>query len=388
MAAVPGRGDPAHPAGAPTRNGPAADSPAADGPAERPAEWPAARDATTEGLPAPLRSALAEFCRHLADERALSRHTVRAYQGDVRSLLEHAWRHGIETPGALDLATLRAWLADQHQAGAARATLARRGAAARAFTAYAGRRGWLAADPGPQLGTPKARRVLPRVLHREEMDQVLADGEDRALRALAAGQRTDAALAMRDAAVLELLYATAIRVSELCELDIGRLDEERRTVRVLGKGNKERVVPVGLPALRAVARWAEIGRPMLANERSGGALFLGARGGRLDPRAARRVVHARLRGAGTAAAAAVGGGLDLDSGRGYAAGSGDGPPAVRDAGPHAIRHTAATHLLEGGADLRSVQEILGHSSPATTQIYTHVSPERLKATYRQAHPRA
>lgn len=307
-----------------------------------------------EGLPPALSAALAEFCGHLGAERALSGHTVRAYQGDIQSLLEYAWRSGVAEPGEVDLTTLRGWLASQHQAGAARATLARRGAAARAFTAYASRRGWLAVDPGPQLGTPKARRVLPQVLRREEMNAVLADCEDRALREFGAGQRGAAALAMRDAAVLELLYATAIRVSELCELDLGGIDAGRRTVRVLGKGRKERVVPVGLPAMRALARWEEAGRPVLANERSGNALFLGARGGRLDPRTARRVVHTRLRAAG----------------------------------PHAIRHTAATHLLEGGADLRSVQEILGHASPATTQIYTHVSAERLKATYRQAHPRA
>jgi integrase/recombinase XerC len=341
------------------------------------------------GLPAALSEALAEFCRHLAAERALSRHTVRAYQGDIQSLLEYGWRSGVAVPGDLDLVTLRGWLADQHEAGAARATLARRGAAARAFTGYAARRGWLAADPGPQLGTPKAHRVLPQVLHRDEMNLVLADCEDRALREFALGQRTVAALATRDAAVLELLYATAIRVSELCELDAGGLDRERRTVRVLGKGRKERVVPVGLPAMRALARWEEVGRPVLANERSGAALFLGARGGRLDPRTARRVVHARLRAADLAAA---GRGDTGDTGEAGAAGegqSGDGArQTVRDAGPHAIRHTAATHLLEGGADLRSVQEILGHASPATTQIYTHVSPERLKATYRQAHPRA
>jgi integrase/recombinase XerC len=311
-----------------------------------------------EGLPAALSSALAEFCRHLAAERALSRHTVRAYQGDIQSLLEYAWQGGIEDPAFIDLSTLRGWLASQHQAGAARATLARRGAAARVFTAYAHRQGWLAADPGPQLGTPKARRALPQVLRRDEIDTVLADCEDRALRELAAGQRDAAALAMRDAAVLELLYASAIRVSELCELDTDGLDRARRTVRVFGKGRKERVVPVGIPAMRAVARWEEVGRPILANERSEDALFLGARGGRLDPRTARRIVHVRLR------------------------------VADRDAGPHAIRHTAATHLVEGGADLRSVQEILGHASPATTQIYTHVSAERLKATYRQAHPRA
>jgi integrase/recombinase XerC len=338
------------------------------------------------GLPEPLSSALAEFCRHLSAERALSRHTVRAYQGDIQSLLEYAWRCGVGDPGSLDLTTLRGWLANQHQGGAARATLARRGAAARAFTAYAHRQGWLATDPGPQLGTPKARRVLPQVLRRDEINVVLEDCEDRALREFAAGQRTAAALATRDAAVLELLYATAIRVSELCDLDTGGLDKERRTVRVLGKGNKERVVPVGLPALRALIRWEEVGRPVLVNERSAAALFLGARGGRLDPRTARRIVHARLRAAGHAATLVKGGAGEEEPAGGAA--DDTGTSAVRDAGPHAIRHTAATHLLEGGADLRSVQEMLGHSSPATTQIYTHVTAERLKSTYRQAHPRA
>ena len=321
-------------------------------------------------LPEALGAALAAFRRHLDAERALSRHTVRAYHGDIQALLDYAWANGIDEPAKLDLTTLRGWLASQHQAGAARATLARRGAAARAFTSFAHRQGWLAADPGPQLGTPKAHRVLPQVLRREEMNSVLADCEDRALRDFATGQRAAAAVAMRDAAVLELLYASAIRVSELCELDAGGLDAGRRTVRVLGKGRKERVVPVGVPAVRAVSRWEELGRPVLANSRSGTALFLGARGGRLDPRTARRIVHARL--------------LDVNL-AGSAANAGQ---TVRDAGPHAIRHTAATHLLEGGADLRSVQEILGHASPATTQIYTHVSAERLKAAYRQAHPRA
>jgi integrase/recombinase XerC len=316
-------------------------------------------------LPPALSAALEDFRRHLDGERAMSRHTVRAYHGDIQSLLEHAVRCDVTGPGGLDVAILRGWLAAQHQAGAARATLARRGAAARAFTAFAHRQGWLTTDPGPQLGTPKTRRVLPRVLRREEMNSVLARCEDRAQRELAAGQREAAALAMRDAAVLELLYASAIRVSELCGLDTGGLDADRRTVRVFGKGRKERVVPVGVPAMRAVARWEEVGRPALVNARSGGALFLGARGARLDPRTARRIVHARLQEAGP-----------------------DEAGRTVDAGPHGLRHTAATHLLEGGADLRSVQEILGHASPATTQVYTHVSAERLAVSYRQAHPRA
>jgi len=339
-------------------------------------------DGPKEPLPEALRAALAAFRRHLDAERALSRHTVRAYYGDIQALLDYAWANGVDEPAGLDLSTLRGWLASQHQAGAARATLARRGAAARAFTSFAHRQGWLAADPGPQLGTPKAHRVLPQVLRREEMNSVLADCEDRALRDLAAGQRAQAALAMRDAAVLELLYASAIRVSELCELDAGGLDAGRRTVRVFGKGRKERVVPVGVPAARALARWEELGRPVLANSKSGTALFLGARGGRLDPRTARRIVHARLRDANLADSARMLTGEAADEETARAGQS------VRDAGPHAIRHTAATHLLEGGADLRSVQEMLGHSSPATTQIYTHVSAERLKASYRQAHPRA
>jgi site-specific recombinase XerD len=315
-------------------------------------------------LPPALSEALADFSRHLSAERALSPHTVRAYQGDLQALLDYARRQGIERPGQLDLTTLRGWLAEQHASGAARTTIARRGAAARAFTAYARRQGWLTTDPGPRLGTPKARRVLPQVLRQDEINRALADTQKKADTAQRAAQeqaqatdRTAAALAIRDAAVLELLYAAAIRVSELCDLDADGLDTSRRTVRVLGKGGKERVVPVGLPAMRAVARWQDQGRPVLASGRSGAALFLGARGGRLDPRTARRIVHARL-------------------------------AEVKPAGPHAIRHTAATHLLEGGADLRSVQEFLGHASPATTQIYTHVSAERLKATYRQAHPRA
>jgi integrase/recombinase XerC len=321
-----------------------------------------------------MAAALAAFGRHLGSGRSLSPHTVRAYIGDVRSLLEHARREGVDAPDGLGLTVLRGWLAIQHESGAARATLARRGAAARAFTAFAHHRGWLAVDPGPQLGTLRTRRALPHVLRQDEMADVLA-GLDRAGRqvkhtagaashpAPTAGARRrqiEVAITLRDAAVLELLYATGIRVSELCGLDAGHLDHARRTARVLGKGDKERTVPVGVPALRAVMRWLETGRPALATPASGAALFLGARGGRLDPRAARRIVHERLREAGT----------------------------TRDTGPHGIRHSTATHLLEGGADLRSVQEILGHSSPATTQIYTHVSIERVKSSYRRAHPRA
>jgi integrase/recombinase XerC len=330
-------------------------------PALTPDPAPASR---TADLPAQLAEAADSFGRHLAAERGLSVHTVRAYLGDVGSLLEHAALAGVSTPGELDIGLLRGWLAGQHAAGHARATLARRAAAAKTFTAFARARGWLSHDPGLLLGTPKTRRKLPEVPRQDQTAAVLAVPDRRERSDLGvrdpAVSRRERALAVRDTAIMELLYATGIRVSELCGLDLGDLDGERRTVRVLGKGGKERTVPAGIPAVAAVARWCRDGRPVLAGPGRTNAVFLGARGGRLDPRTARRVVHARL--------AAV--------------------PSVPDVGPHGLRHAAATHLLEGGADLRSVQEILGHASLASTQIYTHVSVERLEAAYLQAHPRA
>jgi integrase/recombinase XerC len=325
--------------------------------ADVPGEDAPGKDAA-EPLPDRLAAALETFRRHLAAERGVSGHTVRAYLGDVRALLEYAAHAGVTSPDGLDIALLRGWLAAQHASGRARATLARRAASARTFTAFGHARGWLPTDPGPLLGTPKLHRKLPEVIRQDQMAAVLGGPPARP------GSREpdprDQALIVRDTAIMELLYATGIRVSELCGLDLGDLDHDRRTVRVLGKGGKERTVPMGLPAERATAHWARNGRPALVTPGSAAALFLGARGRRLDPRTARRVVHARL--------AAV--------------------PAVPDTGPHGLRHAAATHLLEGGADLRSVQEILGHASLATTQIYTHVSVERLTSAFRQAHPRA
>jgi integrase/recombinase XerC len=324
-------------------------------------------------LPAQLSAALTDFVRHLAVERGLSPHTVRAYTADARSLLSHLGQCGITELADVEISVIRAWLARQHMAGGSRSTIARRAAAARAFTGFASARGLLASDPGPQLRSPKAVRRLPQVLAASQMRAVLAAGEGQVpgtgagskLRGGAgdSGEGPDAegmAIALRDIAIMELLYATGIRVSELCGLDLDDVDAERRTVRVLGKGSKERVVPVGIPALRAVDDWRQTGRRVLARAGSGPAVFLGARGGRIDQRTVRRVVHARIAAAGS----------------------------VPDTGPHGLRHTAATHLLEGGADLRSVQEILGHASLQTTQIYTHVSVERLMSAYRQAHPRA
>jgi len=307
-----------------------------------------------EPLPGELGSALAAFRCHIEAERGLSRHTVRAYAGDVHSLLGHAAAAGVTVLGELDIGILRGWLGEQHGSGNSRATLARRAAAARTFTAFACARGLIGADPGPLLGIPRTPRRLPEVLSQDQVAAVLDTS-----RAGGAAHR-DRVLAVRDAAIMELLYGTGIRVGELCGLDLGDLDEERRTVRVFGKGGRERTVPAGIPAVRAVRAWMLQGRPVIAGPGSGFALFLGARGRRLDPRTARRVVHASI--------AAV--------------------PGTPGTGPHGLRHAAATHLLEGGADLRSVQEILGHSSLTSTQIYTHVSVERLQSAYRQAHPRA
>jgi integrase/recombinase XerC len=302
----------------------------------------------------PLTEAADAFARHLRAEQGRSAHTVRAYSGDVASLLEHVRRRGGSTVADIDLATLRSWLARQQVAGRARATLARRAAAARTFTAWAHRTGRAPGDPGALLASASPHRPLPAVLRRGEAAAVLEAAAGAA--AAAPGEP----IGLRDVALLELLYATGVRVGELCALDVDDLDTERRLVVVMGKGSKQRSVPVGLPALRAVTDWLTAGRPALAVPRSGPALFLGARGGRIDPRTVRSVVH-------RSAGAVLG---------------------VPDISPHSWRHSAATHVLEGGADLRSVQELLGHATLATTQLYTHVSVERLKATYEQAHPRA
>lgn len=380
--------------------------------------------AASPGVPlSPMERSVAEFAAHLADDRGLSPHTVRAYTGDLRSLADHARRDGIVDPAAITTVLLRSWLGEQAASGASRTTLARRSAAVRAWSAWAVKRGTIPTDPTHRLGNVRAHRTLPTILSSHDATRLLdglGDGAGRVVVASAVGPHracppvdrpaagqvpakglpTDAAAAelgggrdpddterrpdvpagdgtteaprgaadddphsralrSRDAAILEVLYAAGIRVSELCGLDEGDLDRERATIRVLGKRRKERTVPVGGPALAAVEAWLRDGRPTLACPQSGSALFLGARGGRIDPRVARGVVHTALFDAGL--------------------------PRL---GPHALRHSAATHMLEGGADLRSVQELLGHASLNTTQIYTHVSGERLRAVYDQAHPRA
>jgi integrase/recombinase XerC len=312
-------------------------------------------EAQHAALPDAMREAADAYVRHLASERGRSPHTVRAYTGDIVSMLDHAVRMGATTPADLDLAVLRSWLARLRTTGAARSSLARRAAAARGFTAWAHRDGVVPIDVGQRLASPKAHRELPSVLR---ADQAAALVESPA-GAPAGATPADTALYARDRLVLELLYATGIRVSELCGLDVDDVDQGRHVVRVLGKGAKERSVPYGQPARRALDTWLRDGRPLLATATSGAALLLGAKGRRLQPTTARQLVAAWARAAG-----------------------------LGHVSPHGLRHSAATHLLEGGADLRTVQELLGHASLGTTQIYTHVSIERLRAAYEQAHPRA
>jgi integrase/recombinase XerC len=300
-------------------------------------------------LPPALAEALAGYEDHLTAQRDLSPHTLRGYVSDAVWLLDHLARRGGTQVHDLDLACLRGWLAQGRTRGHSRATTARHAASARSFTAYLRRAGLTPEDVGLRLVSPKARRTLPDVLAPEQARAVVE-----------ARTGADEPVALRDAVVLELLYASGIRVSELVGLDIDDVDRGRRLLRVLGKGRKERSVPYGVPAEAALDAWLTRGRPALATAGSGPALLLGVRGRRLDAREARRVVHA--------AVAAT--------------------PGAPQIGPHGLRHSAATHVLEGGADLRSVQELLGHASLATTQIYTHVTIDRLRAVHAQAHPRA
>ncbi|HLT61820.1 MAG TPA: tyrosine recombinase XerC, partial [Microlunatus sp.] len=262
-------------------------------------------------------------------------------------------RLGRTTLAEAGLADLRSWLARQQTLGQARSSMQRRATAARVFFAWAVRTGELATDPAASLRSPKLQRRLPEMLDQEAARQMLQN-------AIAIAAEEGGPVALRDVAILEVLYGSGVRVAELCGLDLADVDTDRRTVRVFGKGRKERTVPLGAPAFRAVHSWLAEGRPALVTPQSPPAIFLGERGGRIDQRVVRRVVHRVLRLT-------------------------DGAP---DLGPHGLRHAMATHLLEGGADLRSVQEMLGHASLATTQLYTHVTTDRLRGAYQQAHPRA
>ena len=296
---------------------------------------------------------IAAFTRHLEVERSLSVHTIRAYIGDLESLLTHLETIGVTDISKLELVHLRSWLANQQVKGGARTTLSRRAVSVRLFTKWAVKNKCLAKDVAATLATPKGHRTLPEVLD-------IADAKT-AMDSLATrASEEETPISLRDVAMVELLYATGARVAELCGLDLNDIDYDRQTIRVLGKGNKERTIPLGNPAMKALKVWLKEGRDSIKNSLSDNAVFLGARGKRIDQRTVRTVVYNALQ--------AIEG--------------------LERMGPHALRHSAATHLLEGGADLRTVQEILGHASLATTQIYTHVSTERLQKAFKQAHPRA
>ena len=292
-----------------------------------------------------MQGAIEAFVQYLNRERSLSDNTIRAYVGDLQSLSNHLTALKIEDISKLNISHLRSWLANQQTKGASRTTLSRRATSIKLFTKWAFKEGLLPSDVGANLATPKAHRVLPEILDVKSADLAMKSLETVA-------EETGELTAIRNLAMVELLYATGARVSELCGLDLKDVDYERQTIRVIGKGSKERVIPMGRPAIAALEKWLAV-RPQLANDRSGNAIFLGARGKRIDQRQVREVVYKTI-----------------------------------ELGPHALRHSAATHLLEGGADLRTVQEILGHASLTTTQIYTHVSAERLHSAFKQAHPRA
>jgi integrase/recombinase XerC len=293
------------------------------------------------------------YSHYLVNEKALSTHTVRAYLGDLDSFVEHLANNGVTEIEEINLQLIRSWLATQQVRGGARTTLSRRAVSIRLFTKWAAKRRYLATDVGATLATPKPHRTLPGVLTQSDAATAMDSMATRAA-------EFDTPTSIRDVAIVELLYATGARVSEVCGLDLEDLDFHRNTIRVLGKGNKERMIPMGAPAVKALNTYINDARPQLANDKSARALFLGARGKRIDQRAVRTIVYEAL----------------------------SALEGVERMGPHALRHSAATHLLEGGADLRTVQEILGHSSLATTQIYTHVSTDRLRQAFKQAHPRA
>jgi integrase/recombinase XerC len=294
---------------------------------------------------------IAQYEEHLAMVRNLSDNSIRGYVGDLESFLAHMERLNVLEFKDLSIEHIRSWLANMQTTGVARSTLTRRIVSIRAFTNWAAANGWLSSDLGANLAIPKAHRTLPEILNVDEAAQVL-----KALEVKAGEEQS--AINLRDLAILEVLYASGIRVSELCGLNLGDIDQSRNTLSVIGKGDRQRVVPLGIPAVKALQNYLSNARGEFLNNKSADAVFLGTRGKRIDQRTVREVVYEAMKAVGATM------------------------------GPHGLRHSAATHLLEGGADLRTVQEILGHASLATTQIYTHVSPERLQSAYKQAHPRA
>lgn len=310
---------------------------------------------------------LQRFTAYLSGSRGLSDNTVRAYETDIKECLSFMASRDHTDLATLSINDLRLWMAACSQRHS-RSSMARKVVSIRSFFAWLYERGVIETDPAAGLKTPKIPVTLPTVLNERQAEQLMQSVDDTAqtrptnsasVSSRHGSDRDRHAVALRDAAMLELLYATGIRVSELAGLNIQDVDRSSRLLKVNGKGGKQRMVPYGLPAERALGQWLEQGRTSLVGAGSGDALFLGVRGGRIDPRQVRKVVHVQA-----------------------------GKAGVPDIGPHALRHSAATHMLDGGADLREVQEMLGHSSLQTTQRYTHVSIEQLVQRYDQAFPRA
>ena len=308
-----------------------------------------------------VEEALVVFDGHLA-VAGRAAHTRRAYRADLTAFFGWARTNGamdLEAFGREGRGLVRAHLAAMVESGSAGASVVRRLAALRAFSAYAVDRGWCTADPTHGVHGPRVRRPLPQVLRATQAAAVVeAAPEPRA----ASGRATSAfaARALRDRAALEVLYGAGVRVGELCGLNVEDVDLGGGWVRVRGKGGRERLAPLGEPAVVALDAWLRVGRPLLARAAAGAAVFCNARGGRLSQRSVRTLVGRR--------AAAVG--------------------VAGRTTPHTLRHSFATHLLDGGADLRAVQELLGHARLATTQIYTHLTAERMRSAYVRAHPRA
>lgn len=311
-------------------------------------------------LPQGAAAAVARFEQMLLHEQHKSENTVRAYVRDVTAMLTWLGSSGeCDRLADLSVSHVRSWLAFRHQAGVSRATLARQSSSLRVFTAWLEQQRILPIDIGSTLATAPAKRSLPTVLKPAQTQQLLSPELQPVAATAPNAEPTPTQL--RDQAVLEVLYAAGLRVSEAAALNVDSIDYSRNTLRVVGKGNKERVVPLGLPAVAAIERWLQHGRAVWVKNPTESALFLGVRGGRLDVRSIRRILAHQL---------------SLH------------PELPQDVSPHDLRHSAATDLLAGGADLRTVQEYLGHASLATTQIYTHISVDRLRECYRQAHPRA
>lgn len=298
-----------------------------------------------------LKATAAQFADYLQAARGYSKHTVKAYETDVLDLVDWLSKNDVFELSALDIDQIRDWLFELDQKGLTKTTLARKSAAIRAFSLWLTKTGKIPVDIAQRLKSPKTGRSLPKVVSRETLKEIFEK--------LSLNANADNPNGLRDLLTIELLYASGCRVSELVGLNLEDVDYSRNILRVMGKGAKERMVPFGLPARDALDDWIRQGRNQFANEKSGQALLVNSRGQRLGVRQVYALVASLL----------------------------DGTP-TGVAGPHALRHSAATHLLDGGADLRAVQELLGHSSLGTTQIYTHVSVERLKAGYQKAHPRA